>query len=1365
MMEFRILGPLEARSDGEPVDLGPHKQRALLALLLIHADRVVSTDRILDELWGDDADGKAKALWVHISRLRSALEPNRVERGQSSMLITRDHGYMLRTDPDTVDAHRFEVEVAAASTRLKDDPDRAAEILRGALGLWRGSALQDFAYDEFAQAEITRLEELRLATIEMRIDADLRRGLASELIGELETLVQQHPLRERPVGQLMHAFYRAGRQAEALRAFQRFRRGIGEELGIEPSPELRRLEEQILLHDPRLAPLADRRDEKPATNPFKGLRAFQEADAEDFFGRDRLVAEVITRLADGCRLVALVGPSGSGKSSVARAGVVPALRKGAVSGSERWLVAPLVPGTHPFAELEAALLRATIDAPDSLAAQLADPTLGLLRAALRLLPDDARLVVVIDQFEELFTLVDDEAERRSFLANLVAALDDPRGRVLVVLTLRADSYHRPLEYGEFAARLGPAVVNVLPLTSDELEEAAEQPAARHGVTAEPALLAELLTDVIGEPGGLPVFQYALTELFERRAGDRLTLAAYRAMGGVRGALSRRADDLYHRLTLDEQEAARQLFLRLVTITEHEQWSRRRVPASELVTMDVDVVTMESVIDQLGRHRFLAFDRDHGTGAPTVEVAHEALLSEWDRLRGWIEEGRVDITRRAALDAALAEWNQSERDSDYLLGGNRLAEYARWRAATPMRLTVAEQEYLDASVARRDQAAAAETARAAREAGVARRARRRWWALVAVIVAFATAGTAIWVFGPSEPPGVAMLPFAGGGNRIDQLMVDGLERAAREFDFKPIDLAGPFPDVGDELASLGDSGTDLVLIPDPVYVEDGRVAAAKYPETTWAYIDLPGDDAPAVTFAAHEGAYLAGAAAALTSKTGTIGYVGGFQEDVTELFRAGFEAGARAMNPQIEIIATYTSFDTSGFLRSDLAQEAATEMYQRGADVVLHAGSAGAGVFTAAREQSERQGRRLWAIGADSDQYLDVPEQDRPYVLTSTIKRYDLAVYELIRDFLDGGLEPVGRELTLADGAVGYSTTGDHLSPDTIATLENLKHEIVTGGRTVPRSPSGALQPPPTVTHGATVTFDGSTCRYDGPTSLETGDVVHIELVNTTSADAHFAIWYTTGSLVEIAAQPGGTNEGYAQFPAGNYSAWCYTRPSTGAPNVPGPTFEVPAAPPAPIPPGTPAAEAEHVAGGFLDAYGAFDADRAISYLTDDAILAILGRSESPEHFRLGISVMEAIGYQQTINGCEEQGGDPSSGIRLRCTFDLHALGSDELGHGPYTGNYWDLTVRDGKLVSASLTWAYTTNGFSRQMWEPFAKWIGDEYPDDVLLMYEDASKTGFRFAEDSIHLWEQHTREYVARTRERAGGETLEQVTPSSPDS
>jgi basic membrane lipoprotein Med (substrate-binding protein (PBP1-ABC) superfamily)/DNA-binding SARP family transcriptional activator len=1155
MMEFRILGPLEAHADGHRIDLGPYKQRALLALLLMHVDRVVPTDRILDELWGDDAAGKEKALWVHISRLRSALEPHRSDRGESTVLMTRDHGYLIRVDPASVDARRFESALDEARATLSHDPDAAAEILREALTLWRGGALQDFAYDDFAGAEIARLEDLRLQALETRIEADLQRGLSGELVGELEELVQREPLRERPLVQLMHALYRAGRHAEALRAFQRFRRKVGDELGIEPSPELCRLEEQILVHDTRLIPASLARatvQTRSIVNPFKGLQTFREADAEDFFGRDRLVAEVIGRINGGTNLVALVGPSGSGKSSVVRAGVVPALRKGTSPGSDTWLLASMVPGAHPFAELEAALLRSTIDAPQTMAPQLEDATLGLLRAVLRVLPDDtSRLVLVIDQFEELFTLVEDETERRRFLANLVAALDDPHRRVVLILTLRADSYHRPLGYAEFAARLASNVVNVLPLASDELESAAQGPAARAGVSLEPALLAELLADVIGEPGALPIFQYALTELFDRRDGDVLTASAYRAMGGVRGALSRRADDLYHRLTLDEQEAARQLLLRLVTITENDDWGRRRVPASEIVALNVDVVTMESVIDQLGQQRFLAFDRDHSSAAPTVEVAHEALLWEWDRLRGWIEDGRQDVKRRAALDAAVAEWSHAGRDADYLLAGNRLAEYERWRTSTSMRLTATEQEYLDVSLTRRDQDNVTERARTAREEQLGRRARHRWWALVAGAAALAVVATVVYLSRPDTPSSVALL-YGGRGDDIGKLVGSGLDRAVEDFSVSAKEITPPLTDLDDTLGRL--TGTDLVIARQEVAGISTAPIAARHPNLKWGYVDIVVPGAPSVVFAEQQGAFLVGAAAALTSQTGTIGFVGGFQFIALERTRAGSEAGARAANPSIKILANYVDVSPTAFARADLASASAADMYERGADVVLHvAGDAGYGVFRAAHAESDALGRHVWAIGMDSDQILEAKPPEQAYVLTSMIKKFDVAVYELIHMLVDGDLRPGARILGLADEAVGYSTTGGHLSPDTVAALERYRQEIVAGSLVVPSAPTGALEPPlgSTVATTLAIRFDGSRCSYDGPTQLGQ-EIVRVEFDNNSDVDGWVDVTLRGEFSVQVPAAAGTSNAGYAGFKvADNYTFTCHSGSAT---TVAGPTI-------------------------------------------------------------------------------------------------------------------------------------------------------------------------------------------------------------------
>jgi DNA-binding SARP family transcriptional activator len=245
-LEFRILGPLEAWDGGCELTLGGPKPRALLAALLLHANEVVSADRLIDEVWGEDSpEDAAAALRVNISRLRKALPPD--------VLTTRSPGYVLRIEPDALDLHRFERLVDEGRGLLaRGLAADGSERLREGLSLWRGPALVDFAYEGFAQAAIARLEEIKLAAVELRIDADLALGRHDELVGELEGLVAEHPLRERPRGYLMTALYRSGRQAEALDAYQYARRALVEGLGIEPGMALQELERAILLQDPAL---------------------------------------------------------------------------------------------------------------------------------------------------------------------------------------------------------------------------------------------------------------------------------------------------------------------------------------------------------------------------------------------------------------------------------------------------------------------------------------------------------------------------------------------------------------------------------------------------------------------------------------------------------------------------------------------------------------------------------------------------------------------------------------------------------------------------------------------------------------------------------------------------------------------------------------------------------------------------------------------------------------------------------------------------------------------------------------------------------------------------------------------------------
>jgi YVTN family beta-propeller protein len=247
-MEFRILGPVEVWKDGRPVSFGRGKQRAVLALLVLDANRIVSSDRLIDQLWnGQPPATAATALQGHISGLRKALGPG--------VIATRRPGYVLEIEPEQVDLGRFErLRDEARSALEHGDPDASAEKLRRALELWHGEAFADISSEASIQAEAARLEDLRVATLEDRIDADLAAGRSAELVDELQRLVSAHPLRERLWGQLMLSLYRSGRQASALDAYRRARRTLVSELGLEPGPALRDLERRVLSHDPTLDP-------------------------------------------------------------------------------------------------------------------------------------------------------------------------------------------------------------------------------------------------------------------------------------------------------------------------------------------------------------------------------------------------------------------------------------------------------------------------------------------------------------------------------------------------------------------------------------------------------------------------------------------------------------------------------------------------------------------------------------------------------------------------------------------------------------------------------------------------------------------------------------------------------------------------------------------------------------------------------------------------------------------------------------------------------------------------------------------------------------------------------------------------------
>jgi WD40 repeat protein/serine/threonine protein kinase/energy-coupling factor transporter ATP-binding protein EcfA2 len=442
-------------------------------------------------------------------------------------------------------------------------------------------------------------------------------------------------------------------------------------------------------------------------NPYKGLRAFEEADATHFFGREGLIRHLLAKLSSPAgRFLAIIGPSGSGKSSVVKAGLIPLLRGGVGIESEHWFVARMVPGAHPLQELETALLSIAVGNYEMLLDQLRQSDAGLLQVVPQILPDDAaELVLIIDQFEEVFTLVEDETERNHFLDSLVTAVKTPSSRLRVVVTLRADFYDRPLLYPGFGELVQAYTEVVLPLASEELRQVIVGPAERAGVALESGLVAAIVADVTEQPGALPLLQYALTELFERREDRLLTLDAYRSSGGVRGALARRAEELYQSMEPAHQDAARQLFLRLVSLDEGSEDTRRRARWAELMSVRrARKQAMQAVMDAYGKYRLITFDHDPQTREPTVEVAHEALIREWARLRGWLDENRDELRTQRRLASATAEWIKANRDGSFLATGTRLAQFETLVTHTRLGLTDDETAYVHASIALRKRAA-------------------------------------------------------------------------------------------------------------------------------------------------------------------------------------------------------------------------------------------------------------------------------------------------------------------------------------------------------------------------------------------------------------------------------------------------------------------------------------------------------------------------------------------------------------------------------------------------------------------------------------------------------------------------------------
>ena len=484
----------------------------------------------------------------------------------------------------------------------------------------------------------------------------------------------------------------------------------------------------------------------PGAPPFKGLQYFDEADADLFFGRELLTAKLVGHLRDNRFLAIVVGASGSGKSSVVRAGIMPALERGAPladgtlppAGSGRWPIHVITPTSHPLESLAASLTRdsESVTATTTLIDDMTrDPRSLHLAVRKTLNRADAsghlhgdRLLLIVDQFEELFTLCRDEPERKAFVDNLMTAVaPETDGPTIVVIALRADFYAYCAQYAKLREALSTSQEYIGPMGGDELRRAIEEPAKRGRWEFEPGLVDLIVRDVGDEPGALPLLSHALLATWERRQGRRLTLQGYEASGGVRGAIAKTAETVFSQLNPDQQAIARNIFLRLVELGDGVPDTRRRAALTELVSHPEDLPAIQAVLKVLVDARLIT------TGEGTVEVAHEALIRGWGRLARWMEADREFRIWHERLRAAIDQWQASGRDDGALLRGTPLAEAAKWQAEREMSLSQAEQAFVRASTDLRVRE------RAARE-----RLRRRIMAgaVTAAIVLAIVAGVAV-----------------------------------------------------------------------------------------------------------------------------------------------------------------------------------------------------------------------------------------------------------------------------------------------------------------------------------------------------------------------------------------------------------------------------------------------------------------------------------------------------------------------------------------------------------------------------------------------------------------------------------------------
>ena len=720
-----LLGSPRLELEGVPVEFDTRKNIALIAYLAV-TGRSHSRESVVTLLWPELEPSRGRAgLRRNLSTIRRAL-------GGEWMLADRE---TVGTDPDAdawVDVGQFRQRLAACASH--DHPPTEAcpdcvPLLEEAVALYRdhflaGFTLRDSAvFDDWQFFETEGLRDELSSALVRLASYHTAQGDFEPAIGYARRWLALDPLHEPAHRHLMMLYAQSGQRAAALRQYETCRQLLAEELDAEPSERTRETYERLLRGELPAGPTAveailERELRMVGECPYRGLAAFREADTPFFFGRKEFVERLEEAVETRPMVAVVVGSSGSGKSSAVYAGLLPRLR-----AQEDWLVAAFRPSGQPFHTLAAALLAQL--APElgetdrlletaKLAGALSEgdvPLFAVVERALEKSAGSKRLLLLADQFEELYTLSPQPEARRHFLDTLlaaVAAAEERRASPLVLLvTMRADFMGQALGHRPFADTLQEAALIMGPMTREELRAAIEKPAEKQGAAFESGLVERILDDVGEEPGNLPLLEFALTLLWERLDFGWMTHAAYDETGRVAGALARYAEEVYGELEEGEREQGRQIFVQLVQPGEGTEDTRRVATRAEMGEGSW------ALVQHLADRRLVVTGRDATTGSETIEVVHEALIRGWGGLRGWMEADRAFRTWQERLRVALRVWDASERDEGALLRGTPLAEAEGWLEERVGQLSAAEREYIEAGVASQE-----------REVAVRERRRRR-----------------------------------------------------------------------------------------------------------------------------------------------------------------------------------------------------------------------------------------------------------------------------------------------------------------------------------------------------------------------------------------------------------------------------------------------------------------------------------------------------------------------------------------------------------------------------------------------------------------------------------------------------------------